>query len=190
MSCSCLPARFTPVTLLGSTRDRRSLGCRWGNGEGLPVGSVAAAGGFGTRETPGRIVHHAPPPTSSSQLPSLPPPASPSDRIDEYTLKWPTDDGLQRLTQSRRETSSSSTDDGLDVYVLLEMGTRWANKSLWYDELQKFRCVCEERRLGVHFLSSVASYSNACRRLVATTRRRQELLKGLVNIPPLKIRWD
>ena len=36
------------------------------------------------------------------------------DRNDEYTLRWLTDDGLQRLTQSRRETSSSSTDDDLD----------------------------------------------------------------------------
>ena len=67
-----------------------------------------------------------------------------SDRNDKYTLKWLTDDGLQRLTQSRRETSSSSTDDDLGVCVLLEMGARWANKTLWYDELQKFRCGGEE----------------------------------------------
>ena len=36
------------------------------------------------------------------------------ERNDEYTLRWRTDDGLPRLTQSRRETSSSSTDDDLD----------------------------------------------------------------------------
>ena len=48
----------------------------------------------------------------------------------KYTLKWLTDDGLQKLTQSHRETSSSSTDDDLDVCLLLEMGARWANKSL------------------------------------------------------------
>ena len=36
---------------------------------------------------------------------------------NEYTLRWPTDDGLQRLTQGRRETSSSSTEDGLDECI-------------------------------------------------------------------------
>ena len=40
-----------------------------------------------------------------------------------------------RGTQSRRETSSSSTDDDLDDSGLVEKGARWANKSLWYDEL-------------------------------------------------------
>ena len=39
-----------------------------------------------------------------------------------------TDDGRQRLTQSRGETSSSLTDDGLDDDGSLQMGSRWANK--------------------------------------------------------------
>ena len=81
----------------------------------------------------------------------------PADRNDKYTLKWLTYDGLQRLTQSRRETSLSSTADDLDVCVLLEIGARSANKSLWYDELRKFRCGCEEWRWGVckHSSSSI-----------------------------------
>ena len=37
-----------------------------------------------------------------------------SDRNDERTLRWLTNGDIQRLTQSCRETSSSSTKDDLD----------------------------------------------------------------------------
>ena len=47
---------------------------------------------------------------------------------DEYTLRQLTDDGLQRLTQSRRGTSR--TYDDLDDRVLLQMSAPWADKSL------------------------------------------------------------
>ena len=57
------------------------------------------------------------------------------DRNDELTLRWLTNDGLQRLPQSRRESSSSSTDDDLDDSGLVEMGARWTSKSLWHDGL-------------------------------------------------------
>ena len=43
------------------------------------------------------------------------------DRNDEYTLRLLTDDGLPRLSQSRRETSSSSADDVLDDSRSAEM---------------------------------------------------------------------
>ena len=61
-------------------------------------------------------------------------------------LMWSclTDDGLQRVTQSRGETSSSLTDDGLDHGESLSMGSRWANKNLCHYELSKFRCRCEK----------------------------------------------
>ena len=62
---------------------------------------------------------------------------SKSDRNDEWTLRWLTNDGLQRLTQSRCETSSCNTDDDLDDSGSVEKGIRWANKSLWYDEVQR-----------------------------------------------------
>ena len=45
------------------------------------------------------------------------------DRNDEYTLRWLTDGSLQKLTQSRRETSSSSTGDDVDNSVSVEMGS-------------------------------------------------------------------
>ena len=32
---------------------------------------------------------------------------------------------------------ASSTDDDLDDRDLVEKGARWANKRLWYDELQR-----------------------------------------------------
>ena len=35
-------------------------------------------------------------------------------KCDEGTIRWLTEDGLQTLIQSRRETSSGSTDDDLD----------------------------------------------------------------------------
>ena len=46
------------------------------------------------------------------------------------------------------------------------------------------------RCAALQFLNSMASYSNAYRRLLATTRRLQELLKCLLNIPLLILRWD
>ena len=48
---------------------------------------------------------------------------------DECTLRWLTDDGLQRLTQSRRETSSSSADDDLDDCGSVEMAPVWTIKA-------------------------------------------------------------
>ena len=45
-------------------------------------------------------------------------------RSDGRTLRWLTNDGVGRLTQSRRETSSSSTDDDLDGSDFVEKGAR------------------------------------------------------------------
>ena len=42
----------------------------------------------------------------------------------------------------------------------------------------------------LQFLNLVAYYSNPYQRLVATTRRPQELLKGHVNISLLRMRWN
>ena len=67
---------------------------------------------------------------------------------DEDRLKWLTDDGLQRLPRCRREMSSSSTDDDLDNCKLLEMGARWANKCIRYNELHKVQM----RMQGVNVL--------------------------------------
>ena len=55
---------------------------------------------------------------------------------NECALGWLTDDDLQSVTQGRRETSSSSTDDDLDDRVLLEMGARWVNTSSWHNRLR------------------------------------------------------
>ena len=55
---------------------------------------------------------------------------------DEYTLRWLTDGGLQRITQSCCETSVSTTGFYVDDFVLLQMGARCSNNSLRYDELQ------------------------------------------------------
>ena len=104
---------------------------------------------------------------------------------DEYTLRWLTDDGLQGLTESSWE-SSSSTDGDLDDCVLLELGARWANKSLRYDELQRVQMRVWGANVGgvqtLQFLNSMASYSNVNWRFVATTRRLQELLNGLLDV--------
>ena len=87
---------------------------------------------------------------------------------------------ILRLTQSRCETSSSGTDDDLDVCVLFEMSARWANKSLRYDGVCANTPVPQFSGLLQQRLSTVCRY----------TRRLQELLKGLVNILLLKMRWD
>ena len=46
------------------------------------------------------------------------------DGNHECTLRWLTNDALQRLTHSRHETSSSSTDDDLDGSDFVEKGAR------------------------------------------------------------------
>ena len=48
---------------------------------------------------------------------------------DECTLRWLTNNGLQRLTQIRGEMSSSRTGDEFDDGRSFEMGARWANKT-------------------------------------------------------------
>ena len=44
-------------------------------------------------------------------------------------IRWLTDDGLLRLTQSRLETSSSSTDDDVDDSGSVEMGALGPTKA-------------------------------------------------------------
>ena len=70
------------------------------------------------------------------------------DRENRCILQYLTDSCLWRLTQSRRETSSGSTDDDLDGCVLLKTGARWANKSLWCDQQQTSGLGCEEWTRG------------------------------------------
>lgn len=53
---------------------------------------------------------------------------------DECTLVLLSDDGLQRVTQSRLETSPTRTADDLVGWRLRKIGFRLANKSLWYNE--------------------------------------------------------
>ena len=65
-------------------------------------------------------------------------------RTDEYTLRWLTDDGLQRLTQTRHETSSSSTDDDVDDSKSVEMGAFGPFEVYGTMKCREFRCGCEE----------------------------------------------
>ena len=57
-----------------------------------------------------------------------------------------TDEGLQRLTQSRCWASSGMTDDVEDAYWF-EGGARWANKTLRNDEL--YEVQMRLRRMNV-----------------------------------------
>ena len=58
-------------------------------------------------------------------------------------IRWLTDDGLQRLTQSRLETSSSSTDD-VDDSGSVEMGALGPTKAHCTMNCREFSCGCEE----------------------------------------------
>ena len=65
-------------------------------------------------------------------------------KCDEYTLRWLTGDGLQTLKQSRRETSSSSTDDDLDHSGSVEMALVGPIKAYDTMNCREFRRECEE----------------------------------------------
>ena len=71
-------------------------------------------------------------------------------------------DGLHMMvfrgTQSRRETSSSSTDDDLDDSGVVEKGARWANESLWHDELQRVQMRVTSEHEGVQTLLFSSSF--------------------------------
>ena len=64
----------------------------------------------------------------------------------ECALRWLTDVDIQRLPQSRRQTSLSSTDGGRDDCVLLL--EKWAlvgpTKAYGTMNWREFRCGCEE----------------------------------------------
>ena len=68
----------------------------------------------------------------------IPPFSLQRDRKDAYKLRWLTDVGLQRLTQSCCETSSSSTDDDIrGDRGSVDMGVLGPIYCLWYDGLQR-----------------------------------------------------
>ena len=58
-------------------------------------------------------------------------------------IRWLTNDGLQRLTQSRLETSSSSTDD-VGGSGPVEMGALGPTKAYCTMNWREFSCGCEE----------------------------------------------
>lgn len=54
--------------------------------------------------------------------------------FDESTLRWLNGDGLQKLVQSRCDTSSSSPSDAFEGSRSHETGFRWVDTRLWSNE--------------------------------------------------------
>ena len=63
------------------------------------------------------------------------------NKNDEYILRWLTDDGLQRLAQSRL---ASSTDDDVDNSESVVMGALGPTKAYDTMKCREFSCGCEE----------------------------------------------